>query len=114
MATNTELTNTLIEFSADPDQVSPEVQSVSLSFYRAIFHVWSNAHRQWTNETLDRALYESIITEISTYSRYTRGEDSSADLKSRGRGMLWTWEREGFIFNKEFQDFFEEVVETVV
>ncbi len=94
----------------DPEKLSPEERILVLGMWRAIFHTWSNGHRQWTNETLDHVLYESIVSEISTYSH--NQDESIEDIDGRSRAMRWAWESERFVFNIEFQRFVDELIST--
>ncbi len=95
-------------FEEGPEKLQPEERILVLGLWRALFHIWSNGHRQWTNETLDQVLYESIISEISTYGR--NQDESVEDIDGRGRAMRWAWESERFIFNIEFQQFVDELI----
>ena len=100
LASSPELARAMVA-SANPEELSPEESVMALGFWRALFHTWSNGHRQWTNETLDQVMYESIISEISTYVRNNGGT---------GRAMRWAWESERFVFNSEFQLFVDELI----
>ena len=101
LASSPELARAMVASLDDPEEVSPEEKIMVLGLWRALFHTWSNGHRQWTNETLDQVMYESIISEISTYGRNTGGV---------GRSMRWAWESERFIFNNDFQLFVDELI----
>lgn len=108
LASSPELAHAVVISFDDPKKLSPEDRILILGMWRTIFHIWSNGHRQWTNETLDQVLYESIISEISTYGH---GQDESVeDLDGRSRSMRWAWESERFIFNIEFQQFVDELI----
>jgi len=101
LASSPELARAMVASVDDPEELSLEEITMALAFWRALFHTWSNGHRQWTNETLDQVIYESIISEISTYGR---------NIDGMGRSMRWAWERERFIFNSEFQLFVDELI----
>jgi len=103
LASSPELARAVVIAFDSPEKLSPEERILVLGMWRAMFHVWSNGHRQWTNETLDQVLYESIVSEISTYGR--NQDESIEDLDGRSRSMRWAWESERFIFNIEFQQF---------
>ena len=109
-ASSPELAHAVVVSFDDPEKLSPEERFLVLGAWRAIFHVWSNGHRQWTNETLDQVLYESIVSEISTYGR--NQDESVEDIDGRSRAMRWAWESERFIFNSEFQQFVDELIST--
>ncbi len=110
LASSPELAHAIAVSFDDPEKLSTEERILVLGMWRAIFHIWSNGHRQWTNETLDRVLYESIVSEISTYGR--NQDESVGDIDSIGRAMRWAWESERFIFNSEFQQFVDELIST--
>ena len=78
--------------------------------WRALFHIWSNAHRQHLNGTLDPAIYESVVQEISTYSVGAMETHDNPDLVRRQTLMHWAWENERFIYNAEFQGFVDEIL----
>ena len=101
LASSPELARAVVIAFDSPEKLSPEERILVLGMWRAMFHVWSNGHRQWTNETLDQVMYESIISEISTYGR---------NIDGTGRSMRWAWESERFIFNSEFQLFVDELI----
>ena len=108
LASSPELARAVVVSFDDPENLTPENRIMVLAMWRTLFHVWSNGHRQWTNETLDHVLYDSIISEISTYGL---GQDQSVeDIDGRSRSMRWAWESERFIFNIEFQQFVEELI----
>jgi hypothetical protein len=110
LASSPELARAVVVSFEDPDKLSPEERILVLGMWRALFHVWSNGHRQWSNETLDPILYDSIVSEISTYGR---SQDASVeDIDGRSRSMRWAWESERFIFNIEFQQFVDELIGT--
>jgi hypothetical protein len=108
LASSPDLSRAVVVSFEDPGKLSPEDRILVLGMWRTVFHVWSNAHRQWTNETLDEVLYESIISEISTYGR--KKDQSVEDIDGRARSMRWAWESERFIFNREFQEFVDELI----
>ena len=111
VASSPELARALVVSFEEPDKLSPEERILVLGLWRALFHVWSNGHRQWSNETLDPVLYDSIVSEILTYAL---SQDASVkDINGRSRSMRWAWESERFIFNIEFQQFVDELVGTI-
>ena len=95
LATSPELASALAAWDRDPDSAPPEVQGQLLAFQRALFHVWSNAHRQHLNGTLDPALFQSVVQEMETYasgpSSAAQG-DSARGPSGRGVLMRWAWE----------------------
>ncbi len=113
LASNPELASALSTFGQDPDSAPPAARTQILAFTRALFHVWSNAHRQHLNGTLDPSLYQSVVQEIATYasdpSSAAQG-DSTLDLSNRQAHMRWAWESERFLFNHEFQAFVDSIL----
>ncbi len=85
LASSPELARAVVASFDDPEKLSPEERILVLGMWRTILHVWSNGHRQWTNETLDQVLYESIVSEISTYGR--NQDESIDDIDGRIRSM---------------------------
>jgi hypothetical protein len=81
-----------------------------LAMWRALFHTWSNVHRQHLNGTLDPALYDAVVQEVSTYAGNVRGTATVEDAERRARHMRWAWESERFIFNLDFQMFIDGIL----
>ena len=109
IASSPSLAKALSHSGGDLAKVSEEDRIQVLGLYRALFHIWSNGHRQYLNGTLDPALYEGVIQEISTYARKT----SSAkviDSDRRRTTMKWAWESEKFIYNPEFQQLVDSIL----
>ena len=110
LASSPELARAVVVSFDDPEKLSPEDRILILGMWRTVFHVWSNGHRQWANETLDQVLYDSIVSEISAYGR-NQGE-AIEDIEGRSRSMRWAWESERFIFNIEFRQFVDGLIGT--
>ena len=108
LASSPELARAVVIAFDSPEKLSPEERIMALGLWRSVFHVWSNGHRQWSNETLDQVLYESIVSEISKYGR--NQDESIEDIDGRSRSMRWAWESERFLFNTEFQTFVDEII----
>ena len=87
LASSPELAHAVVSSFEDPEKLSPEERVMVLGMWRTIFHVWSNGHRQWSNETLDQVLYESVVSEISMYAR--NQNESVEDIDGRSRSMRW-------------------------
>ena len=81
-----------------------------LAMWRAVFHIWSNVHRQHLNGTLDPALYDAVVQEISMHAGKARGTETVDDAERRARQMKWAWESERFIFNLDFQIFVDGIL----
>ena len=110
LASNPELARALAEHADDPAAAPQDAQILMLGSWRALFHIWSNAHRQHLNGTLDPAIYESVVQEISTYSVGAMETHDNVDLVRRQALMNWAWQNERFIYNQEFQDFVDEIL----
>ncbi len=108
LASSPELARAVVVSFDGPEKLLPEERILLLGMWRTVFHVWSNGHRQWTNETLAQVLYESIVSEISTYGR--NQDESIEDIDGRSRSMRWAWESERFVFNIEFRQFVDELM----
>ncbi len=112
VASSSSLAKALAQLDGNLENVSKADRIQVLGLYRALFHIWSNGHRQHLNGTLDPALYQSVIQEISFFARKTP-DAKTLDAKTLGANtvdsdrrraiMKWAWESEKFIYNPEFQ-----------
>jgi hypothetical protein len=66
IASSPELAQAMVAMGESPEEASDVDKVLVLGLWRGIFHSWQNVHRQWTDQTLDRALYESPIRKKST------------------------------------------------
>ena len=110
IASSPELAKAVAANAENPDDAPPEDQLQMLAIWRALFHIWSNVHRQHLNGTLDPALYDAVVQEVSTYAGNARGTATVNDAERRARQMRWAWERERFIFNLDFQMFIDGIL----
>lgn len=110
LASNPELARALSAWVEDPSEAPREDQILILSLWRGVFHIWSNAHRQHLNDTLDPAIYTSIVQEIKTYALPDPQASNIEDVTRRQRLMRWAWESERFIFNPDFQEFMDNLL----
>jgi hypothetical protein len=110
LASSPELARAFAEHADDPAAAPREAQILMIGSWRALFHIWSNAHRQHLNGTLDPAIYESVVQEISTYSVGAMQTHDNVDLVRRQALMNWAWQNERFIYNQEFQDFVDDIL----
>jgi len=94
MATSPDLARAMTNYGEDPDSASAADQVQILGLWRSLFHVWSNAHRQQLNGTIDPAILQSIVQEISVYAEASPADTMTADLARRGRVMRWAWAKE--------------------
>ncbi len=104
MASSPELARALTSYADDPASAPGPEQVQILGLWRGLFHTWSNAHRQHLNGTIDPAIFQGIVQEITAYAQAS-ANGSSPDLIRRGRLMRWAWDKERFIFNPDFQQF---------
>lgn len=109
IATSPELARALTTYQEDPGSAPVEDQVLIRALWRAVFHVWSNAHRQHLNGTIDPAIFASVIQEITSYAAAAPGA-SEADMVRRGRLMRWAWDKERFLFNPDFQLFVDSII----
>ena len=109
VASSTSLAKALANLGVNQGKVSKEDRIQVLGLYRALFHIWSNGHRQHLNGTLDPALYEGVIQEISFFARKTSNA-KTVDSDRRRAVMKWAWESEKFIYNPEFQKLVDDIL----
>jgi len=110
IASSPGLAKAVVANAENPDDAPPEDQLQMLAMWRALFHIWSNVHRQHLNGTLDPALYDAVVQEVSTYAGNARGTATVDDAERRARHMRWAWESERFIFNLDFQMFIDGIL----
>jgi hypothetical protein len=103
LASSPELAKAVANNAENPAGAPPEAKFQMLGMWRALFHTWSNVHRQHLNGTLDPALYDAVIQEVSMNAGTARGIETVDAAERRGRHMRWAWESERFIFNPDFQ-----------
>ena len=109
VASSPSLAKALADLGANLDNISLENRIQALGLYRALFHIWSNGHRQYLNGTLDPALYDGVIQEISTYAG-KKSNSKVIDGDRRRAAMKWAWESERFIYNPEFQQLMDSIL----
>lgn len=110
IASSPELTQRLADYADDPAAAPREAQIQMLGAWRSLFHIWSNVHRQHLNGTIDPAIYESVVHEISTYAGTTAGNQQNAEVVRRSAFMKWAWESERFVYNPDFQAFIDGIL----
>lgn len=110
IASSPELARALAVNADHPNEAPPEDRVQMLAMWRALFHTWSNVHRQHLNGTLDPVLYDAVVQEISMYAANARGTETVDDAVRRSRQMRWAWESERFIFNLDFQKFVDGIL----
>lgn len=110
MAASPELARAMTAHPEHPDSLTPAEQVQVLGLWRSIFHTWSNAHRQNLNGTIDPAIFQSIVQEISLYSEASPTGDARPDLVRRGIFMRWAWSKERLIFNPDFGVFVDSIL----
>ena len=92
-----------------PSLTSGESQFVLQAFYRALFHVWSNAHRQHLNGTVNPLLFAAVTQEIVAHAG-PESPDDSPKINASRRLMQWAWGTERFIYNPVFQEFVDSIL----
>ena len=81
MASSPELAKALAKHAGNPEAAPTEDKVLILGLYRGMFHIWSNAHRQHLNGTIDPVLYRSIVQELTAYAGETpAGELPTGDV----------------------------------
>lgn len=110
VASSPELVRALAANADNPADAPGDEQIMILALYRALFHVWSNVHRQHLNGTIDPNIYTAVLQEISAYA----GKDPAAadidDIERRKRMATWAWESERFVFNPDFRIFVDSIL----
>ncbi|MGI9625925.1 MAG: hypothetical protein ACR2QM_03745 [Longimicrobiales bacterium] len=94
-----------------PSGASLGEQGLLLAFYRSLFHVWSNTHRQHLSGTVNPMLFEAVVAEISSYAE-TADPTSASDHDQRRVLVQWAWENERFLYNPAFQVFVDSIMES--
>ena len=110
IASSPELARAMVSLAESPDDALPEDQLRVLALWRALFHTWSNVHRQHLNGTVDPALYDAVVQEISALAGEFHGPVAPSDVERRKRQMRWAWESERFLFNPDFQLFVDRII----
>lgn len=110
MASSPELARALAEHGGNPEQAPRSDQVLILGLYRAIFHIWSNAHRQHLSGTIDPAVYASVVQELRAYAGESPAGANAEDIARRQKLTRWAWERERFLYNPDFQRFVDEAL----
>jgi hypothetical protein len=110
IASSPELARAMVTLAENPADALPEDRLRVLALWRALFHVWSNVHRQHLNGTIDPALYDAVVQEISALAGKFHGSAVPDDVERRKRQMRWAWESERFVFNPDFQSFVDEII----
>ena len=110
MASSPELARAFAANADNPAAAPLEDQVLMLGLTRALFHIWSNTHRQHLNGTLDPAIYDAVVQEISSYAAGDLAMQRNPELFRRHQLMRWAWESEHYIYNPEFQLFVDGIL----
>lgn len=110
LASSPELARATSANAENPADSPPEAKIQMLALWRALFHTWSNVHRQHLNRTLDPALFDAVVQEVSMNAVKTLGTEIVDDAERRGRHMRWALESERVIFNQDFQIFVDGIL----
>jgi len=114
MASSPELARALAQHAGAPEAAPAEDKVLILGLYRGMFHIWSNAHRQHLNGTIDPVLYQSIVQELTAYAGETPAGADRNDIRRRQKLTRWAWESERFLYNPDFQRFVDSTLSTHV
>ncbi len=110
VASSPELAKALAANADNPAEAAAEDQVLMLGLYRALFHTWSNAHRQHLNGTIDPSIFQAVVQEISAYAVEVPDGADIDDIERRQRMATWAWDSERFIFNPDFQIFVDSIL----
>jgi hypothetical protein len=100
MAGDAEFSEMLVSSSQNPEDAPPVDQARLRSFFRALFHIWSNVYYQNLNGTVDDQIYDGMVSEVSAYAR------------SGFRAPFWAWESARFIYPVQFRTFMDSIAAT--
>lgn len=64
---------------------------------------WFNSHRQNLNGTIDPAIYQSVLQELSVYAGDLLPNANADDIIRRQKLMEWVWKSEYSFRNPAFQ-----------
>jgi hypothetical protein len=109
-ASSPELASAFAAHASDPGAAPPRDQVLMLGFWRALFHIWSNVHRQHVSGTVHPAIYDSVVREISAYANSAVTTTPPGEVELRGRLMRWAWASERFLFSADFQAFVDRLM----
>jgi hypothetical protein len=101
MAGDADFIRILTTYRQNPEDATVVEQQRLRSFFRALFHIWSNVYYQNLNGTVDAQIYDGMVSEVSTYA--------SAGL----RAPFWAWESERFIYPEQFRAFMDSLSGTL-
>ncbi len=94
--TRSQVTTKNIDFSMPPDELQ-----IVLSFWRSMFHQWSNCQYQYRHGSLDELLYLPTEMEMSHFPRD----------QTIGPNLRAAWSVTRFVINAEFQQFVDDIIE---
>ncbi len=92
-----------------PSLAPAESRTRMLAFYRALFHIWSNTHRQYLNGTVNPLLFQGVQQELTQYA-VPESPDVPAEENEVRRNMAWAWESQRFIYNPVFQNLVDSTI----
>lgn len=110
VASSPELAKALTANPENPAEAPAEDQVLMLALYRALFHIWSNVHRQHLNGTIDPNIFQAVVQEISAYAGEVPAGADIDDIERRQWLGSWAWNSERFIFNPDFQIFVDSIL----
>ncbi len=110
MASSPDLARAFAAHASNPAEAPAEDQVLMLGLYRALFHIWSNAHRQHLNGTIDPSIFQAVVQEISAYAGEVPAGADIYDIERRQRLTRWAWYSERFLFNPDFRIFVDSIL----
>lgn len=110
IASTPELAAAWVKNAGNPQAASRKDAVLLLALCRSLFHVWSNAHRQHLNGTLDPAIYEALVNELDVYKHVQLPDEANENVPHASSYVRWAWKSQRFIFNREFQSFMDEIL----
>lgn len=81
-----------------------------LGYWRGLFQIWSNVHRQHLNGTVDPMIYASVEREIRSYAGQFSVGAATNRIEARRRLMFWAWQSEKFQFSEDFSTFVDGLI----
>ncbi|MCC7095700.1 MAG: hypothetical protein IT472_00760 [Thermomonas sp.] len=94
----------------NPATASASDREQMLGYWRGLFQIWSNVHRQHLNGTVDPMIYASVEREIRSYAGQFSVGAATNRIEARRRLMFWAWQSEKFQFSEDFSTFVDGLI----
>ena len=108
LATNPDLAALVAKYGDDPTQASESEKVQLAALFRGLFQTWSSVHRQYTNGTLDRVLYQTVLDQMIAYS----APPADGPVIARRQSLMqWAWEQDGFLYPPDFRASLDSIVD---